>query len=360
MRRLVLVCCSLASLWITGASLPAQAADPRVIVVTVDGYRWQEFFGGADAAYFARNSKGVVEAAAADYAAPTPEARRARVMPFVWHTVARDGQIFGDAARRSRAHLTNGLWFSYPGYNELLSGAADPRVDSNDKVPNPNVTVLEWLHRRPGFAGRVEAFGAWDVLPSIVNTARSGIPVGTAFTPAPHASTARERELNQMARDLPPVWSYGTFDAPFVEAALEAMRARDPRVVYIMLGEGDEWAHEGHYRLYLDAAHRADRFFERLWSAAQALPRYRGRTTLLVTTDHGRGATIKDWSDHGRDVPAAEDTWMFAMGPGIPALGVREGVTVTTSQFAATIARAAGESFATGAPNAAPPLPFQR
>ena len=115
-------------------------------------------FGGADPAYFTRNSKGVIEAAAADYAGPTAEARRARIMPFVWQTVARDGQIFGDAARQSRVHLTNGLWFSYPGYNELLSGAADPRIDSNDKVPNPNVTVLEWLNTRPGVAGRVEAF----------------------------------------------------------------------------------------------------------------------------------------------------------------------------------------------------------
>ena len=86
-------------------------------------------FGGADPAYFTRNSKGVIEAAAADYAGPTAEARRARIMPFVWQTVARDGQIFGDAARQSRVHLTNGLWFSYPGYNELLSGAADPRID---------------------------------------------------------------------------------------------------------------------------------------------------------------------------------------------------------------------------------------
>ena len=29
--------------------------------------------------------------------------------------------------------ITNGLWFSYPGYNEMLTGAADPRIDSNDK-----------------------------------------------------------------------------------------------------------------------------------------------------------------------------------------------------------------------------------
>lgn len=361
MRRVAsLFVLSLGLLWSSAPPLPAQATDPRVLVITIDGYRWQEFFGGADPAYFRKDSKGRVEAAAADYAGASADERRARVMPFVWRTVARDGQIFGEAVRRSRVHLTNGLWFSYPGYNELLTGAADPRVDSNDTVPNPNVTVLEWLHGRPGFAGRVEAFGAWDVLPFIVNTARSGIPVGTAFTPAPRASTLRERELNQMARDLPAVWSYGTFDAPFVEAALEAMRVRDPRVVYLMLGEGDEWAHEGQYRLYLDAARRADRFIERLWTAAQALPAYRGKTTLLVTTDHGRGDTPAHWTDHGRDVPAAEDTWMFVMGPGIPALGVRGEVTVTTAQFAATIARAAGQDFAAAVPKAAPPVPVSR
>ena len=91
---------------------------------------------------------------------------------------------------------------------------------------------------------------------------------------------------------------------------------------------------------------------------AQALPAYRGTTTLLLTTDHGRGATTKDWSDHGRDVPAAETTWMAALGPGVPALGIREGVTVTTSQFAATIAAAVGESYVAANTKAAPPLPL--
>ncbi|MGI8992391.1 MAG: hypothetical protein ACR2I2_22775, partial [Bryobacteraceae bacterium] len=42
-------------------------------------------------------------------------------------------------------YVTNGLNFSYPGYSETLCGFADPRIKSNDKVPNPNVTVLEWL-----------------------------------------------------------------------------------------------------------------------------------------------------------------------------------------------------------------------
>jgi len=341
------------------AAASAQPAARNVVVVTIDGLRWQEMFGGADEAYFKRDAKGVISPVAKTWAAGTAEARRALLMPFLWSVIAPQGQVFGDPTRQSRSHVTNGLWFSYPGYNEMFSGTADPRVSSNDKVPNPNVTVLEWLHQRPGFSGRVSAFGAWDVLPFILNTERSRLPVGSGFAPVPDPKTAREREINELARDLPAYWGYGTFDAPIVYAAIEDLKTRKPRVLYIMLGEGDEWAHEGRYDLYLDATRRADRFLERLWTTLQALPEYRGNTTLLVTTDHGRGAAVKDWSDHGKNVPAAEDTWMAVLGPDVPALGSRKDLTVTTSQLAATIAALVGEDFSAAMPRAARPLPLR-
>jgi hypothetical protein len=253
--------------------------------------------------------------------------------------------------------VTNGLWFSYPGYNEMLSGIADPRVDSNDKIPNPNITVLEWLNTRPGFVGKVAAFGAWDRLPFILNVGRSRLPVGTGFAPVPSPKSERQRDINQMAEDLPPLWDYGTFDAPIAAAAVESLRIDKPRVMYVMLGDGDEWAHRGRYDLYLDSAQRADRFIRRLWETLQSLPEYRGTTTVLLTTDHGRGATTKDWTDHGARVPAAESTWFAAIGAGVAPLGVREGITVTASQLAATIASLVGEDYSTASPKAAPPLP---
>lgn len=341
------------------ATSVAESVPHHVVVITIDGLRFQEMFGGADEAYFKRDAQGLIDPASKRFSGPTPEARRATLMPFMWNVIAKQGQIFGDPSRQSRSHVTNGLWFSYPGYNELLSGVADPRVDSNRKVPNPNVTVLEWLNRRPGFEGRVSAFGSWDVLPFILNTERSGLKVGFGFSPVPSPATELERELNQLAADLPPYWNYGTFDAPFVQAAIGALKSGKPRVLYLLLGEGDEWAHEGRYDLYLDATTRADRFIERVWTTLQSLPEYRDRTTLLVTTNHGRGATLKDWMDHGKDVPAAEDTWIAALGPAVPALGVRGNLTVTTSQFAATIASVVGEDFRKAAPRAAPPLPLR-
>jgi hypothetical protein len=48
---------------------------------------------------------------------------------------------------------------------------------------------------------------------------------------------------------------------------------------------------------------------------------------------------------------------MAVMGPDTPALGVREGLTVTQSQLAATVAALLGEDFRAAFAAAAPPLP---
>lgn len=354
---------SLAVILIALVTLPSAQEIPlsqNVVIITIDGYRWQEMFSGAAQEYFKKDSKGQPGEAERRFWRSTAGERRAALTPFLWSEVATKGQIFGDPSSGSRVHVTNGLWFSYPGYNEMFAGVADARIDSNNKLPNPNLTVLEWLNSRPAFKGKVAAFGAWDVLPYILNSSRSGIPVGTGFTPVPAPVTDRERAINQLASDLPRYWGYGTFDAPVVYAALEAIRTTQPRVLYIMLGEGDEWAHEGKYDLYLDAAYRSDRFIERVWTTMQSLPAYAGKTTLLVTTDHGRGATTKDWSDHGKDVPAAENTWFAALGPSVPPLGVRRDVTVTTSQLAATIAAVLGQDFGTVSPKAARAIPLPK
>lgn len=349
---LVMLVVALLTVWPTAAAAPLAA---NVVIVTIDGFRWQEVFGGADRDYLKKTSDGKPSAAEIRFWRDDAHARRETLLPFFWNTIAKEGVVLGDPSRQSRVHLTNGLWFSYPGYAEMLTGIADPRVDSNDKVPNPNVTVLEWLNGRPGFAGRVHAVGDWDVLPSILNVGRSHLPVGS-MQPVPDPRSDRERAINDLTADLPPYWNGVIFDAPVMQAALEALKTRHPRVLYVMLGETDEWAHGGRYDLYLDSAFRSDRFLGTLWRTLQSSPEYRSTTTLIVTTDHGRGATVKDWTDHGRDVPSAETTWMAMIGPGIGAPGVREGATVTTSQLAATVAALLGEDYHAAFPAAAAPI----
>ena len=340
------------------ASAAEEDPGPRarnVLVVTLDGLRWQELFSGF-AAELGSKEQGVAspDSLAHRFDAPTAEARRERLLPFLWRTVAREGQVFGDPSSHSDVRVTNGMLFSYPGYAELLTGVADPRIDSNAKKVNPNVNVLEWLVRRPGFEGEVAAFASWDVFPFILAADRSGIPVNAAGPPVAKPEDERQRMLNEFAADLPVYWESARFDATTMHGALEHLRTHQPRVLYVALDETDEWAHERRYDVYLDAAHRSDRFLRRLWETAQSLPSHRGRTALVVATDHGRGETARDWTDHGEKVPAADRIWVAVMGPDTPPLGLRSGVQATQSQVAATIAHLLGEDFGAGPPGRRP------
>jgi phosphopentomutase len=123
------------------------------------------------------------------------------------------------------------------------------------------------------------------------------------------------------------------------------------------LGETDEWGHARRYDFYLEAANKSDRFLAEIWQTLQKRPQYKEKTTLLVTTDHGRGLTRADWTDHGKNVPGAEFVWIAVLGPDTPALGERENVEVTQSQLAATVAKLLGEDFNAVSPKAAPALP---
>ena len=326
---------------------PARRTE-NVVLITTDGLRWQEVFGGAEEALLTK------EAGASDptelrreFWRETPEARREALLPFLWTVLAREGQIYGNAARGSVARVTNGHNFSYPGYNELLSGRADARIDSNDKKNNPNVTVLEWLNRKGPYRGQVAAFGSWDTFPWILNRERSGLLVNAGFEPLTSSGDpGRMAALNQIIADTTPAADGVRHDSLTFAAALEHVRSARPRVLYLALGETDDWAHAGRYDHYLHTARRFDGFTRRLWEEMQSMDQYRGRTTFVITTDHGRGSGLTEWKSHGEKVPASENIWIAVLGPDTPPLGERaQTETVTQSQVAATVAAALGEDF---------------
>lgn len=157
----------------------------NILLVTTDGLRWQEVFGGADPSLMNPAEGGVedLQALKAQFERNGRKERRKALMPFLWSVIAKEGQLFGDAALGSEVRVTNGRNFSYPGYNEIFTGWSDPRIDNNNKTPNHNVSVLEWLNRKESFRHRIAAYGSWDVFPYILNRWRSKIRVQAAWKP---------------------------------------------------------------------------------------------------------------------------------------------------------------------------------
>jgi hypothetical protein len=331
-----------------------------VIIVTIDGFRWQELFAGADLAFIEHQHGGVrdVVRTRAAFWRETPEERRQILLPFFWATIAKEGQVFGDPAAGCEARVANTKNVSYPGYSEMFCGLADPAIEDNSRIPNPNVNVLEFLNAKPAFAGRVDAFCTWDVFPFILNSERSKVPVVCGWKPLADAPlTERERKVNDLLPEIPHIWHDNVMDFVTTIGAIEHVRKRTPRVMFVGLGETDEWAHARRYDLYLEAAQKNDRFLRELWQTLQSIPQYAGKTTLIVTCDHGRGTVLTDWTDHTAKTVGAAKTWIAIIGPDTPALGVRRDVSVTQSQIAATLAAAVGEDFTKTSEKVAPALP---
>jgi len=312
----------------------AQEAPKNVVLVTIDGLRWEDLFRGADPS-LVRD---------AEYRAryvDVPDRAQA-LAPFLL-SFAQDGALIGNRDAGSCARVSNDFWFSYPGYAEMLAGRPNPRVRSNQAIPNEDITVLERLAQRPEFAGQVRVFAEWNAVPAIVNAERSGIPVS-----------------------LPP-----DYEAPHDAQVMTAVRSvlpELPRVTWINLGDTDTNAHAGHYNAYLDAANTADAFVRELWAAIEANPRTAGRTTLIVTVDHGRGASAGNrWRGHGSGrwrgivVPGlrhggSDAVFMAVRGPGVRSASYSNDNCATTSQVAATLLESVDMLDAVGQPDMAPPL----
>lgn len=324
--------------------------ERNVILVMSDGLRWQEVFRGADPALLVPEryyDKRNVDVLRQKYLAATPEERRRKLMPFVWSVMATQGQLLGDRDRGSDVSVTNGFSFSYPGYSEVLTGHPDPRIHSNDNTPNPNTTVLEWLNKQPGLQGRVAAFGAWQVIGGIVNAQRCGFPVNAGYDPFLLEPMSPELSLlNRWKAESPRIWDDEPFDAPVFYTAMEYVRLKKPRVLFLSLGETDDWAHEGNYGEYLDSAYRVDDYLSRLWSELQSMPEYRNKTTLIFLPDHGRGSGAETWKDHGQKIPESKYVFMGFLGPGVAASGDRNAAApVFSNQVAATLAHQVGQDW---------------
>ncbi|WKL48017.1 phosphoglyceromutase [Flavobacterium pectinovorum] len=323
----------------------------NIIVITTDGFRWQEVFKGMDSQI--ANDKNFNQGDSTyiykKYGSTDFKERRQKIMPFLWSKIAAKGQIYGNRDLGNKVDVSNPYWFSYPGYSEIFTGNVDIAVNSNDYKPNPNVNVLEFLNQQSKIKGKVAAFGAWDAFDRILNEKRSGFPVISAFDKVGgNKPTEIQKLLNEMRdNSFKPFHEDECLDVFTHYEALNELKTNKPKVLYISYGETDEWAHHGHYRSYLDAANQVDKWIKEIWTFVQNDPQYKNKTTLLITVDHGRGDKVKsEWTSHGDKIAGASQIWFAAIGPEIAPKGeIKTDAQFYQKQFSQTIAKIMGYTF---------------
>lgn len=345
---------------------PVIAADPvtrNVVLVTLDGVRTQEIFGGMDPAIAAHSAEQVyseIETARQRYWAESPRERRELLMPFFWGTLVPGGMLFGNEDADSRMLVRNTVKWSSPGYTEMLTGEPRPEVLDNSLVRYPFRTVLEYVAEARNLSkAQVAQIGSWDGFEFLAASSDDAFLMNAAFEAFPaEYSTPEIDRLVELRRDVMQLWEESSNDTLTYRIAKAYLVKYEPRLLWIGMSQSDDWAHADRYDRLLEYLHLTDRLLADLWTTIEAHPAYRGKTTLIVTTDHGRGSGPADWAEHDESIPGSEAIWLAAIGPDTPKLGdqVPAG-TVHQADIAATIVKLFGLDPEAFNPAAGPPLP---
>lgn len=240
----------------------------NVILLTLDGVRWDEFFAGSS----------VLPGEPVCF-------------PHFWSRLASRFIIYGDCDQANRMEAPHPSLVSLPGYQTILSGRIQPGMD-NDCGRVAEETVLERVARALG-PDEVAVYASWEKVALAAASREGACRVEAGPTPS---------------SDRPP-WPECRWDQETFAAAMAHLRRRPPRFLYVSLGDSDDWGHLGSREGYLGALAHYDRWIAELVAWLEGVAR---SVTLLITTDHGRGEG-EDWPEHGAQWPHSRKIWLAAL-----------------------------------------------
>lgn len=323
---------------------------PNVFIITIDGVRWQEVFNGADQRII-RNNQFVQDSSLTFdmFGGTTAMERKEKLMPFFWRTIASKGQLHGNRLYGNKMNVSNPYNISYPGYNEIITGYADPFILKNKPSLNRNSNLLEFLQQQPAYKNAVVAFSSWDVFPAIINESRSNISVNSGFENM-EPSTPTFELINSVQDGIQNKTGTRHDQLTFLNAK-HYLGQHHPKVMMLGFGETDEFGHQKKYDQYLQHINQVDQMIASLWYYVQTDSFYRNNSIFVITTDHGRGNKPGTWHSHGMVRGGSSETWMALMGPGIEPMGeIQEPAQFYQKQIAATIASLIQQKFTANHP----------
>lgn len=293
--------------------------DHAVVLVVMDGVRWQDIFLGVDPVLADR------------YGVPVEERLEAeRLTPNLHRLMTEDGASIGAPGVGQEMRASGPNFVSLPGYMEMLTGRTDFGCTNNDCGQVRLSTVADDVARQSPGSSAVISSWAGIGRAATGPFSRAMVSVGR-YAGEGRSALERDPELSRLLAEgasARPEPGHDDF-RPDVHTAriglallgsheARAGSPRGPKFLFLGLGETDEYGHRADYRGYLQALVHADATIGQIAQIVRQENEARRPTTLFVTTDHGRS---EGFVSHGEEQPESARVFLVAAGAGIRARG---------------------------------------
>ncbi|MBX3227722.1 MAG: hypothetical protein KIT84_15305 [Labilithrix sp.] len=275
-----------------------EPAPKRVVVVTIDGVRWEDVLGA------------------------TPETSTL-AMPNLHRLVKERGAAFGGADCPYEVRTHGSVNVSLPGYLEIFTGK--PTACTHNYCPGPDVdTFVDEAQKSSARAGDVAVFASWDRYGYASARDRKGVVMSAGARTTTLSFAKEDAKIKSLlafgaAHAGYPGWGDYRQDVHTARIALRYLETKTPRLLVVGLGDADEQAHRGDVAGYKRAIARSDDFLGDLERTLARMGPEGERTAVLVTTDHGRARSL---FRHGASQPESGRVFVAAWGAGIASQGV--------------------------------------
>lgn len=192
--------------------------------------------------------------------------------------------------------------YTNSGHTAIITGVNQPIDNYGDELP-ANPSIFQYFLKQTG----KPATSAWIV------SSKDKLHI-LADTWRPDWKGTFQPSLN--AGKNGPGSGYRMDSLTLVEAK-RILITHKPNLMLINFMEPDGYAHAGNWENYLRGIERGDRYAKELWDFLKKDKDFRKKTTLFITTDHGRHLDGIDggWAEHGDNCPGCEQIYLLALGP---------------------------------------------
>lgn len=273
------------------------ATIPRVLLVTLDGVRWQDVARGLDSA------------------------DTSPWFPCLHAQIAKWGTALGlGRTQCGTVAATSPSFVSLPGYREIFSGHPSS-CGSNTCPPLRRPTLFDALHSSGALPSELFSITSWDGItgalslhPEDTLTVLVGARARASALEASDPILGKLLDEGARRAGYPGSGRNYRPDANTIQIGLRVWTQRRPRLLHLGLGDADEYGHRMDRTRYHLALKRSDRLFCEL---GDELARDAESSTtpspslVLVTADHGRASNFRD---HGAAYPESARSFVVAFG----------------------------------------------